>query len=90
MPGLITRWWQTKDGHWVASVNFDLQFADVGQILELRDQLMPDYALRPRDGSAPLLGSRRRQQPRTYQMARKCAAAWSGTEPARLRNRRGV
>lgn len=58
VPGLILRWIPTAKGDWTAEVNFDIPYINGHEFLELREQLVPAYALRPRSGSARLLGQR--------------------------------
>lgn len=48
--GLLQRWYKTVKGDWLATVTFAIPYADrhKGRLL-LTDQLVPAYALRPRE-----------------------------------------
>lgn len=61
VPGLISAWIPTVDGRWMARVNYHVKYADGQQVERLSDQLVPDYALRPRETDVPLLGLRKRR-----------------------------
>lgn len=48
--GLLSGWWRTVKGDWLGVVNYTIPYADGRRHrLELRDQLVPLYALRKRD-----------------------------------------
>lgn len=48
--GLLRRWHRTVDGDWLGIVNFSIPYADGRKDkLKLSDQLVPAYALRPRE-----------------------------------------
>lgn len=50
-PGLLSGWHKTVKGDWLGVVNFAVRYADGRQHrLILSDQLVPAYALRPREG----------------------------------------
>lgn len=61
VPGLITEQIPVDGGGVVAIVNYDVQLADGRQTHSFRGQVVPPYALRPRDGDAPLLGLRKQR-----------------------------
>lgn len=48
-PGLLTSWFETVKGDWLGVVTYRIPYADrhLGG-LDLRDQLVPSYALRER------------------------------------------
>lgn len=48
VPGLLTHWVPTVAGDWMGRLNFAVPYADGSRRLELSDQLVPAYALRPR------------------------------------------
>lgn len=48
-PGTLTHWVPTVDGHWLGRVSYTVNYADGRPPLHVRDQLVPAYALRPRD-----------------------------------------
>jgi len=53
--GLLSRWHRTVKGDWVGVVNFHVPYADERRDrLYLADQLVPAYALRPRDDHRPI------------------------------------
>lgn len=48
--GLLERWYQSGDGDWLGFVNFSIPYADGRRDkLKLSGQLVPAYALRPRE-----------------------------------------
>ncbi|CAM3738226.1 hypothetical protein KIPE111705_22425 [Kibdelosporangium persicum] len=48
--GHVSGWWRTVKGDWLGVVNYAIPFADGRQQkLELRDQLIPGYALSKRE-----------------------------------------
>ena len=48
--GHLSGWWRTVKGDWLGVVNYAIPSADGRQHkLELRDQLIPGYALRKRE-----------------------------------------
>ncbi|MEU5407421.1 hypothetical protein [Nocardia asteroides] len=47
-PGLLTHWVPTYAGDWLGRVTYSIAYADGRPPLELTDQLVPAYALRPR------------------------------------------
>ncbi len=47
-PGRLTHWVPAHSGEWLARVNFSVPYADGRAPLHLTDQLVPGYALRPR------------------------------------------
>ena len=49
VAGLLTHWVPTVKGDWMGRVNFAIHYADGRPDFEVRDQLVPAYALRPRD-----------------------------------------
>lgn len=49
-PGLLTHWIPTYSGEWLGRVTYSITYADGRAPLELIDQLVPGYALRPRHG----------------------------------------
>lgn len=52
VPGLLSRWIPTYQGSWVGQVTFEVEYADGRRhSLSLQDQLVPDYAFRPREDS---------------------------------------
>lgn len=50
--GTLTHWIPTVDGDWLGRVTYTLRYVDGREPLQLRDQLVPAYALRPRTGTA--------------------------------------
>lgn len=49
--GHLYGWWPTVKGNWLGVVNFEIPYADGRRHkLEVREQLVPDYALRKRVG----------------------------------------
>lgn len=57
VPGLLSTWFETGKGNWIGIVTFKIPYADGrSQALTVRDQMVPDYALRRRteDSSASL------------------------------------
>lgn len=55
VPGLLRRWHRTVNGDWLGVVNFHVPYADGRRDrLYLADQLVPAYALRPRDDQKPI------------------------------------
>ncbi|MFC8529181.1 hypothetical protein [Nocardia sp. NPDC057227] len=46
--GQLTHWVPTVDGFWMGRVDYTLRYADGRALLQVRDQLVPGYALRPR------------------------------------------
>lgn len=50
VPGKLTHWVPTLDGHWMGRVHYGVQYADGRRDLWMQDQLVPGYALRPRSG----------------------------------------
>ena len=57
VSGLLSTWFETARGNWMGIVTFRIPYADGReQKLTLRDQLVPDYALRKRteNPDAPL------------------------------------
>lgn len=49
VPGLLTHWVAEYRGGWAGRCNFSIPYADGRPPLELQDQLVPAYALRPRE-----------------------------------------
>lgn len=47
-PGLLTHWIPTYSGEWLGRVTYSITYADGRAPLQLTDQLVPGYALRPR------------------------------------------
>ncbi|WP_280222071.1 hypothetical protein [Nocardia neocaledoniensis] len=47
-PGLLTHWVPTYAGEWLGRVTYSVAYADGRPDLQLTDQLVPAYALRPR------------------------------------------
>ncbi|WP_244198384.1 hypothetical protein [Nocardia neocaledoniensis] len=47
-PGLLSHWVPTYAGEWLGRVTYSIPFADGRPPLQLSDQLVPAYALRPR------------------------------------------
>ncbi|MFC3961759.1 hypothetical protein [Nocardia jiangsuensis] len=47
--GTLTHWVPTVDGFWLGRVSYTVRYADGRPPLHVRDQLVPAYALRPRD-----------------------------------------
>ncbi|MGW5142712.1 hypothetical protein ACWEPH_26945 [Nocardia beijingensis] len=47
--GTLTHWIPTVDGDWLGRVTYTLRYADGRGPLKMCDQLVPAYALRPRD-----------------------------------------
>lgn len=47
--GLLTGWHRSVDGDWLALVNFSIPYADGRRQMHLSGQLVPAYALRPRE-----------------------------------------
>lgn len=51
VPGLLSAWHKTVKGDWLGLVNFSVPYADGRRHkLRLSNQLVPAYALRPREG----------------------------------------
>lgn len=51
VPGLLSGWRETANGDWLGEVNFSAPYIDGRRHkLSLSHQLVPAYALRPRDG----------------------------------------
>lgn len=50
VKGRLTHWVPTVRGDWMGRVSFAVTYADGRPPLHLQDQLVPAYALRPRDG----------------------------------------
>jgi hypothetical protein len=52
VPGHLVGWWPTVKGNWLGVVNFAIPYADGRRHkLQIHDQLVPDYALRKREGT---------------------------------------
>ncbi|MGV9336649.1 hypothetical protein [Nocardia sp. NPDC003726] len=49
--GTLTHWIPTVDGDWLGRVTYTLRYADGRAPLQMRDQLVPTYALRLREGT---------------------------------------
>ncbi|MBW0273075.1 hypothetical protein ATM97_23610 [Nocardia sp. MH4] len=47
-PGLLSHWVPTYAGDWLGRVTYSIPYADGRPPLQLTDQLVPAYALRPR------------------------------------------
>ncbi|WP_280264653.1 hypothetical protein [Nocardia wallacei] len=52
-PGLLTHWVPAESGEWLGRVTYSVPYADGRPPLQLRDQLVPAYALRPRAAPSP-------------------------------------
>jgi hypothetical protein len=49
VPGFLSTWWPTVTGGWLGVVTFTIPYADGrSHQLQIRDHLVPDYALRRR------------------------------------------
>lgn len=48
VQGRLTHWVPTVDGGWLGRVSYPVQYADGRKPLWMHDQLVPEYALRPR------------------------------------------
>lgn len=54
VAGTLTHWIPTVDGDWIGRVSYTVCYADGRAPLQMRDQLVPAYALRPRDIGVPV------------------------------------
>jgi hypothetical protein len=49
VPGMLRQWIPTGKGDWMGVVHLTIRYVDGRQPLNLDRQLVPDYALRPRE-----------------------------------------
>lgn len=49
VAGRLTGWFQALTGEWLAIVDFEVPYADGRRHVALVDQLVPEYAIHPRD-----------------------------------------
>ena len=49
VAGMLQRWIPTGKGDWLGLVHYSVRYVDQRRPLELRNQLVPAYALRKRD-----------------------------------------
>lgn len=50
VPGVLSRWVPTVAGDWLGVVTYSVQYADGRGAERFADQLVPSYALRPKEG----------------------------------------